>query len=92
MQNLFQVTKITIVWKTKSDPSLNIVSTNFWVLHVGSEMDLDTGTENDDCFDFLEHLEECELEEVDRMWDHDLREGVFLHEAKLLAMVKCVDL
>ncbi len=51
-------------------------------------MDVDIGANNDDCFDCLENLGELELEEVDPIWDHDLREGVFLHEAKLLAMVK----
>ena len=40
-----------------------------------------------DCFENLADLGDFELEEVDQVWDYDLREGVHLKEAALLGMV-----
>ncbi len=56
-----------------------------WVL--GLDMDGDFEMDEDIWHDCFENLAECELEEVDPVWDHDMREGAYLHEAKLLAMV-----
>ncbi len=38
-------------------------------------------------FDCIEDLGDLEFESVHQVWDHDLREGVFLKEAALLGMV-----